>query len=74
MNKILNTKEGAYFLGFLWGDGIIRNNTIKITINEIDAVEIKRILIYIFDDLLIERKINIYDNPFNKEFKNDSLD
>lgn len=70
MNKILNTKEGAYFLGFLWGDGIIRNNTIKITINEIDAVEIKRILIYIFDDLLIERKINIYDNPFNKEFKN----
>lgn len=70
INKILNSKEGAYFLGFLWGDGIVRDNTIKITINELDGVEIKKILLSLFNDLLIEKKINIYDNPFNGKYKN----
>ena len=32
MNNLINSKIGSYLLGFIWGDGCVRYNTIKIVI------------------------------------------
>ena len=65
INKICTTKEGCYFLGFIWGDGFVKDTMIQVSIVEKDGNNLRELFKSLFGELLIEKKINIYDNPSN---------
>lgn len=55
-NSSKTPKELAYFLGFLWADGYVHNNEIRIEITDEDAQDLERIFMKIATFKIYKRK------------------
>lgn len=54
-NTSKNPKELSYFLGFLWADGYVYNNEIKIEIAKEDGIDLKHIFMKLADFTIYNR-------------------
>jgi hypothetical protein len=70
--KDINTEEKAYWLGFIYADGCVRNNLLLIGLSELDQCHLHRFTRSLDSDYKISLK-KIYNHKLRKEYRSANI-